>query len=264
MQRPVGGCVPQADGQPPHQPPGACPPARQPAEAGAPKTQGGDPGSGQSQQAQPPSGPPHKPHPGQAPCGWPPCLGLTLLVCTQASFPLGAHAGPGWWPNGLGCTFSPLGTLEVVQQGIGAGGTPGPDRKARGSLYSPEGRPETTTAVLREGSFQTSGWWHWALASPRRRPPTHKGTGATPAPSDPPLSPGDLRPAGQQLPPPRPDGLGSAVPGGSAQGTGRDSGLRQASSQAQDPRRGRRTPLPSRTLKPRWPRGVGLPLLCPR
>nr|XP_020753876.1 splicing factor 3A subunit 2 isoform X5 [Odocoileus virginianus texanus] len=29
--------------------------------------------------------------------------------------------------------------------------------------------------------------------------------------------PGDLRPAGQQLPPPRPDGLGSAVPGGSAQ-----------------------------------------------
>lgn len=99
------------------------PPARQRAEAGAPETQGGDPGSGQSQQAQPPSGPPHKPHPGQAPCGWPPCLGLTLLVCTQASFPLGAHAGPGWWPDGLGCTFSPLGTLEVVQQGIRGGDT---------------------------------------------------------------------------------------------------------------------------------------------
>uniref|UniRef100_A0AAA9T4L9 NTPase KAP family P-loop domain containing 1 n=2 Tax=Bos TaxID=9903 RepID=A0AAA9T4L9_BOVIN len=29
--------------------------------------------------------------------------------------------------------------------------------------------------------------------------------------------PGDLRPAGQQLPPPCSDGLGSAVPGGSAQ-----------------------------------------------
>ncbi|XP_057390702.1 trafficking protein particle complex subunit 6A isoform X3 [Balaenoptera acutorostrata] len=31
-------------------------------------------------------------------------------------------------------------------------------------------------------------------------------------------SPGDLRPAGQQLSPSHPDGLGSAVPGGSAQG----------------------------------------------
>ncbi|XP_014438506.1 trafficking protein particle complex subunit 6A isoform X3 [Tupaia chinensis] len=30
-------------------------------------------------------------------------------------------------------------------------------------------------------------------------------------------SPGDLRPAGQQLPPPRPDGLGPAVFGGSTQ-----------------------------------------------
>ncbi|XP_058385550.1 trafficking protein particle complex subunit 6A isoform X5 [Diceros bicornis minor] len=30
-------------------------------------------------------------------------------------------------------------------------------------------------------------------------------------------SPGDLRPAGQQLPPPRPDGLGPAVSGGSTQ-----------------------------------------------
>uniref|UniRef100_A0A8C3VZM5 Trafficking protein particle complex subunit 6A n=1 Tax=Catagonus wagneri TaxID=51154 RepID=A0A8C3VZM5_9CETA len=29
--------------------------------------------------------------------------------------------------------------------------------------------------------------------------------------------PGDLRPTGQQLPPPRPDGLRPAVPGGSAQ-----------------------------------------------
>ena len=87
-----------------------------------PRPREGDPGSGQSQQVQPPSRPPHKPHPGQAPCGWPPCLGLTLLVCTQASFPLGAHAGPGWWPNGLGCTFSPLGTLEVVQPGAGRGG----------------------------------------------------------------------------------------------------------------------------------------------
>ena len=136
-----------------------------------PRPREGDPGSGQSQQAQPPSGPPHKPHPGQAPCGWLPCLGLTLLVCTQASFPLGAHAGPGWWPNGLGCTFSPLGTLEVVQQRGGAGGTPGPDRKARGSLYSPEGRPETTTAVLREGSFQTSGWWPGPLPPLGATPP---------------------------------------------------------------------------------------------
>nr|XP_058900952.1 trafficking protein particle complex subunit 6A isoform X10 [Kogia breviceps] len=33
-------------------------------------------------------------------------------------------------------------------------------------------------------------------------------------------SPGDVRPAGQQLPPSHPDGLGSAVPGGSAQASG--------------------------------------------
>ena len=123
VQRPVGGCVPQADGQPPYQPPGGCPPGRQQAEARALGTQGGDPSSGQSQQAQPPLGAPHKhpqpPAPGQAPRGWRPCLGLTRLVCTRTSFPLGAHAGLSWWPDGLGCIFSPPGTLEVVQQGRG-------------------------------------------------------------------------------------------------------------------------------------------------
>ena len=92
-----------------------------------------------------------------------------------------------------------------------------------GPRTAPKDSPRLTAAVLREGSFWTSGWQLWALASPH--PPHHEGTSATPAPWDPPLSPGDLCPAGQQLPPPCPDGLGSAVPGGSAQGTRRDSGL---------------------------------------
>ena len=75
-----------------------------------------------------------------------------------------------------------------------------------GPRTAPKDSPRLTAAVLREGSFWTSGWQLWALASPH--PPHHEGTSATPAPWDPPLSPGDLCPAGQQLPPPCPDGLG--------------------------------------------------------
>lgn len=96
-------CAPRADS-------GQRPEPREPRE--------GTQAQGSHSRLSPPRGLPTRP-PRTGPSGLQLCLGLTRLVCTRASFPLGTHAGPGWWPDGLGCIFSPPGTLEIVQQGRG-------------------------------------------------------------------------------------------------------------------------------------------------
>lgn len=96
-------CAPRADS-------GQRPEPREPRE--------GTQAQGSHSRLSSPRGLPTRP-PRTGPSGLQLCLGLTRLVCTRASFPLGTHAGPGWWPDGLGCIFSPPGTLEIVQQGRG-------------------------------------------------------------------------------------------------------------------------------------------------
>lgn len=114
---------------------------------------------------------------------------LQLLTTT-----LGAGAG------------APL-TQEVTQPGEQGGAGP-----AHPPGDACPGKPGTPSAAPKDGAVTTEAVRAEFLASP----PPCRGTVPTASPA----SPGDLRLTGQQLPPPRPNGLRPAVCGGSTQVSG--------------------------------------------
>lgn len=118
------------------------------------------------------------------------------------------------------------------------------------------GKPGAPSVALKDGAVTTVALRvefsqrSWLPLPPRKYT----------APMGSPASPGDLRLTGQQLPPPRPDGLGPAVCGGSTQGMG---GLKHTHTalpllpQTPPPRRPYPRPRGEATVKPKARPGPG-------